>query len=74
MGSIEYIRAKILKKRDDGKGCLLVSADLDELLSLSDRILVMYRGAIVAEKRPEETSKEEIGEYMLLRSKGGKSK
>jgi ABC-type uncharacterized transport system ATPase subunit len=74
VGSIEYIRAKILKKRDDGKGCLLVSADLDELLSLSDRILVMYRGAIVAEKRPEETSKEEIGEYMLLGSKGGKSK
>lgn len=65
VGSIEYIHKKIIEMRNAGLACLLVSADLDELFSLADWILVMYRGRIVARKRPEETTREEIGEYML---------
>jgi simple sugar transport system ATP-binding protein len=71
VGSMEYIQHEIVRKRDNGVGCLLISADLDELFSLSDRILVMYRGKIVAEKLPQETSKEEVGEYMLGAKGGG---
>ena len=70
VASIEYIQERTLQKRADGQGILLISTDLDELFSLSDRILVMYRGQIVADLRPEETSPEEIGEYMLLGAKG----
>jgi len=65
VGSIEYVQKEIVRRRDAGAGCLLISADLDELFSLSDRILVMSRGRIVAELRPEATTREEIGEYML---------
>lgn len=65
VGSIEYIHKKIIEKRDSGVACLLISADLDELFNLSDRILVMHKGEIVAEKVTTETTKEEIGEYML---------
>lgn len=65
IGSIEYIHKKIVEMRDKGNACLLVSADLDELFSLSDRILVMHKGKIVTDKKPKETNKEEIGEYML---------
>lgn len=46
-------------------GCLLISADLDELFSLADRILVMHRGRIVADLAPTDTTREEVGEYML---------
>jgi len=48
-----------------GAGCLLISADLDELFSLADRILVMHRGRIVADLAPSGTTREEVGEYML---------
>lgn len=65
VGSIEYIHKKIVEMRNNGTACLLVSADLDELFSLADHILVMYKGKIVARKKPEETSRDEIGEYML---------
>lgn len=71
VGSIEYIRKEIICKRDSGSGCLLISADLDELFSLSDRMLVICRGRIVADKLPKTTSKEEIGEYMLGVKGGG---
>lgn len=49
VGAIEAIHARIIRARTEGAGVLLVSSELDEILSLSDRILVMYRGAIVAE-------------------------
>jgi simple sugar transport system ATP-binding protein len=49
VGSIEYIHERFAKARDEGDGILIVSTELDEVLSLSDRILVMYRGRIVAE-------------------------
>lgn len=49
VGSIEYIHSRLVQSRDDGNGVLLVSSELDEIISLSDRILVMYDGSIVAE-------------------------
>lgn len=65
VGSIEYIQKRIIEQRNKGRAVLLVSADLDELFSLSDRIIVMHKGKINAIKKPQETSKIEIGEYML---------
>lgn len=65
VGSIEYIHKRIVEKRDAGEGILLVSADLDELFSLSDRIIVMYNGKVAMEKSISDTSKEEVGAYML---------
>lgn len=65
VGSIEFIQREIIEKRDNGVGVLLISADLDELFNLSDRLLVLYQGEIVKELDPKKTTKEEIGEYML---------
>lgn len=65
VGSIEYIHKRIVEKRDSGDAILLVSADLDELFNLSDRIIVMYGGRVAAERVLADTSKEEIGRYML---------
>lgn len=65
VGSIEYIHRRIVEKRDNGEAVLLASADLDELFNLSDRIIVMYNGKVVMEKNIEDTTKEEVGAYML---------
>lgn len=65
VGSIEFVHRTIVAARDDGAGILMVSADLDEVMSLSDRILVMYRGEIVAELDPKRATREQIGIYML---------
>lgn len=64
VGSIEYIHSQILRKRDEGVGVLLVSTELDEILQLSDRIAVMYRGEIVAVVPSAEATKEYIGLLM----------
>ncbi len=64
VGSIEYIHSQILKKREDGVAVLLVSTELDEILQLSDRIAVMYRGQITAIVPAEEATKEFIGLLM----------
>jgi general nucleoside transport system ATP-binding protein len=64
IGSIEYIHGQILQRRDDGVGVLLVSTELDEVLQLSDRIAVMYRGKIVAVVPAEEATKGYIGLLM----------
>ena len=64
VGSIEYIHQRIVEKRDEGAGVLLVSPELDEVMSLSDRIAVMYKGHIVAMVRPDEVTREEIGLLM----------
>ena len=64
VGSIEYIHEQIVRKRDEGKAILIVSTELDEIFALSDRILVMYDGRIVAERKTSETSPTEIGLYM----------
>jgi simple sugar transport system ATP-binding protein len=64
VGSIEYIHEQIVRKRDEGKAILIVSTELDEIFALSDRILVMYDGKIVAERRAADTTPSEIGLYM----------
>lgn len=65
VGSIEYVHDQILHMRSEGKAILMISADLDEIFLLSDRILVLYRGQIVADIPVEQTSLEEIGSLML---------
>ena len=64
VGSIEYIHARIVQKREEGCAILLVSPELDEILELSDRIAVMYRGRIVGLLDADEASKEEVGLLM----------
>jgi ABC-type uncharacterized transport system ATPase subunit len=67
VGAIEFVHRRLVEERDEGRGILLVSFELDEILSLSDRILVLYEGRIVAEYGPD-VSEEEIGLAMV----GGK--
>jgi simple sugar transport system ATP-binding protein len=69
VGAIEYLHRRLIEERDEGRAILLVSLELDEVLSLSDRILVMYEGQIVAEHASGATE-EEIGIEML----GGRRK
>lgn len=64
VGAIEYIHSQLIAQRDAGKAVLLVSLELDEVLSLSDRILVMYEGEIVGELDPKKTNAQELGLYM----------
>jgi ABC-type uncharacterized transport system ATPase subunit len=61
VGSIEYIHKRLIEKRDEGVAVLLVSTELDEIMQLSDRIAVMYRGQIVDIVAIEDASKERIG-------------
>jgi simple sugar transport system ATP-binding protein len=66
VGAISFIHEKILQMRENGAGILLVSADLNELIGLSDRILVLFRGEIVAEKdNAAPVDEKELGLYML---------
>jgi simple sugar transport system ATP-binding protein len=64
VGAIEYIHQQLLKQRALGKAILLISLELEEILKLSDRILVMFGGEIVKELNPKKTNQEEIGIYM----------
>ena len=64
VGSIEYIHSRIVQKRDEGCAVLLVSPELDEIMELSDRIAVMYRGEIIAVVPNRGVSKEQIGLLM----------
>ncbi len=64
VGAIEYIRKELLAQRDAGKAVLLVSLELDEVLEVPDRILVMYEGEIVGELDPRHTTAKELGLYM----------
>lgn len=64
VGAIEYIHKQIVADRDNGAAVLLVSYELDEVMNLSDRILVMFEGQIVGELDPKKTSVEELGLYM----------
>ncbi|MCG8347143.1 MAG: ABC transporter ATP-binding protein [Chloroflexales bacterium] len=68
VGSIEFIHQQIVRKRDEGTAVLVVSAELDEILALSDRIAVMYRGKIAATLEASEANREELGLLMA----GGK--
>jgi len=64
VGAIEYIHKQIVAQRDAGKAVLLVSLELDEVMNVSDRILVMYEGEIVGEFDPKQVTVEELGLYM----------
>lgn len=64
VGAIEYIHNQLVAQKKAGKGVLLVSLELDEVMSISDRILVMYEGEIVADLRPEDVTVQELGLYM----------
>ena len=64
VGAVEYIHKQIVAERDKGKAVLLVSFELDEVMNLSDRILVMYEGEIVGELEPKKTTVNELGLYM----------
>lgn len=74
VGAIEYIHAQIVKDRDEGAGVLLVSLELDEVMNLSDRILVMYEGEIVGELDPKKTTVQELGLYMAGAKRDAKEK
>ena len=64
VGAIEYIHKQLVAQRDKGKAVLLVSLELDEVMDVPDRILVMYEGEIVGELDPKKTTQEELGLYM----------
>jgi general nucleoside transport system ATP-binding protein len=64
VGAIEFVHRRLVQERDEGRGILLVSFELDEILSLADRILVIYEGHIVGEYKPD-VSEEELGIAML---------
>jgi simple sugar transport system ATP-binding protein len=64
VGAIEFIHSQLVAQRDAGKAVLLVSLELDEVMDVPDRILVMYEGEIVGELDPKTTTQEELGLYM----------
>ena len=64
VGAIEFIHSQLVAQRDAGKAILLVSLELEEVMSLSDRILVMYEGELVGELDPKKTTAQELGLYM----------
>jgi len=64
VGSIEFIHRSIIQQRDEGAAVLLVSAELDEILALADRIAVMYKGKILATLPQAEATRERLGLLM----------
>ncbi len=70
VGAIENIHRELVKVRDSGRAVLLVSLELDEVMSVPDRILVIYEGEIVGELDPKKTTVEELGLYMAGAKKG----
>ncbi len=86
VGAIEFIHKRLIEHRDQGNAVLLMSFELDEILNVSDRIVVIYEGQIVAEVKQSETSEQELGllmtgtpleqarkELQAAKSKGGNS-
>ena len=72
VGAIEYIHGQLVAERDRGKAILLVSLELDEVMNLSDRILVIYEGEIVGEFDPKKVTVQELGLYMAGAKRMGK--
>jgi simple sugar transport system ATP-binding protein len=64
VGAIEFIHKRIIEQRDHGKAVLLISNELDEVMGLSDRILVMFHGEVVGELAADEATEDELGLYM----------
>lgn len=71
VGAIEYIHKEIIKKRDEGYAVLLVSLELDEVMNVADRIIVMYEGEITGEFYPEKTTVKQLGLAMAGTKKAG---
>ena len=74
VGAIEYIHKQIVAERDKGRAVLLVSLELDEVMNLSDRILVIYEGESVGECDPKKTTVDELGLYMAGAKMQGEAK
>lgn len=70
VGAIEYIHKQLVAERDKGKAVLLVSLELEEVMNVSDRIMVMYEGEIVADVNPKEVTTQELGLYMAGTKRG----
>jgi simple sugar transport system ATP-binding protein len=64
IGAIEFIHRRIVDERDSGKAVFLVSVELDEIFSLSDRIIVLCAGRVTGERRPEQTNPQDLGLLM----------
>jgi simple sugar transport system ATP-binding protein len=73
VGAIEYIHQQLLAQRDSGKAVLLVSLELEEVMNVSDRILVMYEGEIVADVNPKDVTFQELGLYMSGAKRDGQT-
>ncbi|MDO3408739.1 ABC transporter ATP-binding protein [Saccharibacillus sp. CPCC 101409] len=71
VGAIEFVQSQLIQQRDQGKAVLLVSFELDEILNVSDRIVVVYEGKVIGEVRPEETNDQELGLMMAGSKQGG---
>ena len=71
LAGIAAARAQLVAQRDAGRAVLLVSLELDEVMDVPDRILVMYEGEIVGELDPKSTSQEELGLYMAGAKRDG---
>ncbi|MBN2504186.1 MAG: ABC transporter ATP-binding protein [Bacilli bacterium] len=70
VGAIEYIHKQLIRFRDEGKAILLVSLELDEVMNVSDRIVVMHEGELVANVKPEETTENELGLFLSGSKRG----
>jgi simple sugar transport system ATP-binding protein len=70
IGAIEFIHKQIVALRDAGTAVLLVSVELDEIMSLSDRIAVMFDGKLMGERDPDKTDERELGLLMAGMNKG----
>lgn len=70
VGAIEYIHKQLIKQRDAGKAVLLISLELDEVMNVSDRIVVMYEGELVGEFDPKTVTENELGLYMAGSKRG----
>ncbi len=73
VGAIEYIHSQLVAQRDSGKAVLLISLELDEVMDVSDRIIVMYEGELVGELNPKEITVSELGLYMSGSKRGAVS-
>ena len=73
VGAIEYIHQELIEVRDENKAVLLISLELDEVMNVSDRILVIYEGELVADVKPDEVTIQELGLYMAGSKRNGVS-
>jgi len=73
VGAIEFVHKELIAERNNGKGVLLVSFELEEIMNVADRIIVLFNGQIVGETYPEQTNDQELGLMMAGRRQGGES-